>query len=89
MTTVRIRSNGTITLPARFRKKYGLKEGDFLTLIDLGDGKLMFTPGVSKFMSSADKIAKALQDAGVTLDEMLEALDEERQRYYEEHYAKK
>jgi AbrB family looped-hinge helix DNA binding protein len=61
LTTVRIRSKGTITLPAFFWKKYGLKEGDTLTLIDLGDGKLMFAPGGRKFMPRQINLQKNLK----------------------------
>jgi AbrB family looped-hinge helix DNA binding protein len=89
MTTLQIRSKGTITLPARLRKKYDLEEGDILTLIDMGDGNFMLTSKNSSFLRNADKVAKAVADADVTLEELLETLDEERQRYYQEHYVEK
>ncbi len=89
MTTLQIRSKGTITLPAGLRKKYDLEEGDMLTLIDMGDGNFVLTSKSSNFLRDADKVAKAVADAGVTLEELLETLDEERQRYYEEHYVNK
>jgi AbrB family looped-hinge helix DNA binding protein len=88
MTTLQIRSKGTITLPASLRKKYGLDDGETLTLIEIGDGSFFLTPRVSKVMRSADKVAKKVKEAGVTLDELLEALDEERKHYYKEHYVK-
>lgn len=89
MTTLQIRSKGAITLPARLRKKYDLEEGDTLTLIDMGDGTFMFTVKNSNFARNADKVAKAVAEAGVTLEELLDTLDEERQQYYKEHYVKK
>ena len=89
MTTLQIRSKGTITLPARLRKKYDLEEGDILTLIDIGGGNFMLTTKNSNFLQNADKVAKAVADTDVTLEELLETLDEERKRYYEEHYVKK
>lgn len=89
MTTLQIRSKGTITLPAGLRKKYDLEEGDMLTLIDMGDGNFMLTSKSSNFLRDADKVAKAVAGAGVTLEELLETLDEERRRYYEEHYVDK
>ena len=88
MTTLQIRAKGTITLPASLRKKYGLEEGDVMTLIELGDGTFMLAPRTSKVMESADKVAKMLKDANVTLEDLLETLDEERKNYYREHYAK-
>jgi AbrB family looped-hinge helix DNA binding protein len=89
MITLQIRSKGTITLPARLRKKYDLEEGDTLTLIDLGEGNFLLSSKASNFIRSADKVAKTVKEAGVTLEEIFETLDEERQRYYQENYAKK
>jgi hypothetical protein len=37
---------------------------------------------------SADKVAKKVKEANVTLEELFDTLDEERKRYYEEHYVK-
>ncbi len=87
-TTIQIRSKGTITLPTEFRNKYGLEEGEALILIDAGDGSFFLSPRVSKFVQSADKVAKKVKEANVTLDELYETLDEERKRYYKEQYVK-
>ena len=88
MTTLQIRGKGTITLPANFRKKYNLEEGESLSLIDVGDGSFFLVPVESKMMKSADKVAKAVKEANVTLEELFEVLDEERKSYYQEHYVK-
>lgn len=88
MTTLQIRGKGTITLPASLRKKYNLEEGESLNLIDVGDGSFFLIPVESKVVKSADKVAKAVKEANVTLEELFEVLDEERKRYYQEHYVK-
>lgn len=88
MATLQIRGKGTITLPASLRKKYNLEEGESLSLIDIGDGSFFLVPVESKVMKSADKVAKAVKEANVTLEELFEVLDEERKRYYQEHYVK-
>lgn len=88
MTKVQIRSKGTITFPASFRKKYGLEEGEVFRLIDVGDGSFFLVPMESKVMKSADKVAKKIKEANVSLEELLETLDEERRNYYKEHYVK-
>ena len=87
MTTLQIRSKGTITLPAELRRKYGLDEGEMLTLVDM-DGVFMLAPQDSKVMRSADKVAQKVKEANVTLEELLETLDEERAAFYREHYVK-
>jgi bifunctional DNA-binding transcriptional regulator/antitoxin component of YhaV-PrlF toxin-antitoxin module len=88
MTTLQIRSKGTITLPVSFRKKYKLEEGESFSLIDVGDGSLFLVPMESKVMKSADKVARKVKEANVSLDDLLKTLDEERKRYYKEHYVK-
>ena len=88
MPTLQIRAKGTITLPASLRKKYGLEEGEFLTLIEMGDGTFMLTPKISKVNQLADNVARKLKEENVTLDDLLTTLDEERKIYYKEHYAK-
>ena len=86
-TTIQVRSKGTITLPKKLRDRYQVQEGDIYTLIDLGEGHLMLAPGVSRIDYLADEIGRILKEGGITLEEMLEALDEERERYYQEHYV--
>lgn len=87
MTTLQIRGKGTITIPANLRKKYNLEEGESLSLIDVGDGSFFLVPMESKVTKSADKVAKKVKEANVTLEELFEVLDEERKRYYQEHYV--
>ncbi len=86
-TTIQIRGKGTVTLPIEMRRKYGLEEGDVITLIDLGDGSFMLTPIVTRVDRLGDRVAQAMVEEGVSLDEILSALDEERERYYQERYA--
>ena len=86
-TTIQIRSKGSLTLPIEFRRKYGLGEGDVITLIDMGDGSFLLAPVVTQVDRLGDRVAKTMADKGVTLDEILTALDEERERYYQERYV--
>lgn len=86
-TTIQIRGKGTVTLPVELRRKYGLNDGDVITLIDLGDGSFLLTPTVTRMDRLGDRVAQAIAEEGITLDEILAALDEERERYYRERYA--
>lgn len=88
MTTLQIRSKGTITLPSSLRKKYKLEEGEFFNLIDVGDCSFFLVPVESKVMKNADKVAKKVKEANVDLEDLLATLDEERKTYYKEHYVK-
>ena len=85
--TVQLRRRGTITLPREVRRRYGLDDGDVFTLIDLEDGTLVLSPKASRVAQLADQAASRVAEAGVGLDDLLRALDEEREAYYREHYA--
>lgn len=86
-TTIQIRGKGAVTIPVDLRRKYGLDEGDIITLIDLGDGSFLLTPRVTQVDRLGDRVAQAMAKEGITLDEILTALDEEREHYYKERYA--
>lgn len=85
-TTLQIRTKGSLTIPADFRRKYGLNEGDLLTLVDLGDGAFVLYPGVTVLDRLGDRVAQMMAEEDIRLDDVLEALDEERERYYKDRY---
>ena len=85
--TLQIRSKGTVTLPIELRRKYGLDEGDVITLIDLGEGSFLLTPFVTQVNRLGDRIAQEMAEAGVSEEDLLKTLDEERERYYQERYV--
>jgi len=85
---VKLQTEGVIVLPRELRRKYGLKEGATFTVIELGEGAFLFVPGTSHLAYFGDKVAQVMEEEGVSLDEMLEGLKEERERYYQEHYGK-
>jgi bifunctional DNA-binding transcriptional regulator/antitoxin component of YhaV-PrlF toxin-antitoxin module len=89
MATVQMRGKGTITFPAKLRTKYKLQEGEVFTIIDLGGGSFLLKPKVLEVDKLANRIAKRLKEENVSLDDLLQALDEERKAYYQENYVKK
>jgi bifunctional DNA-binding transcriptional regulator/antitoxin component of YhaV-PrlF toxin-antitoxin module len=85
--TVQLRDKGVITLPMSLRRKYSLRTGDVFAVNDLGEGVFMLAPKTSRVAALGDKVADILQAEGVTVEEVLEGLEEERERYYREHYV--
>lgn len=83
---VQLGRRGTITLPAGLRERYGLDAGDALTVVDLG-GVFVLTPEVSVVSKIAQEVNALRDSAGVTLDDLLEGLDEERRAFYAERYG--
>lgn len=85
--TIQVRKKGSITLPIELRTRYGVDEGDIFTLIDMGDGSFLLTPRISKVNRLGDRVAEILNEQGVSLEDLLSTLDDERQNYYQEHYV--
>jgi AbrB family looped-hinge helix DNA binding protein len=81
--TVQVRQRGTVTLPASLREKYGIEPGDTFRIIDL-DGVFVLTPMVPMVPELAREIERLRQDAGLTTEELLGALREQRERYRSE-----
>jgi bifunctional DNA-binding transcriptional regulator/antitoxin component of YhaV-PrlF toxin-antitoxin module len=78
--TLRLAQRGVVTLPKSLRDSYDLREGDSLTLLDLG-GVFVLTPRHLEIDRLADRIRERLVEEGETLESMLQALREERERY--------
>lgn len=70
-----------MTLPARIRERYDLSEGDPLTLVDL-DGAILLSPRVSVADKLSAEIEYLTAKAGLSLDDLLEGLREQRARYH-------
>ena len=84
---IQIRQKGVITVPVELRRKYGLSEGDIFTLVDLGEGAFILTPGSSEVARLGDQVAQVLREEGVSTEDLLQALEEEREEYYKEKYV--
>ena len=85
--TIQIRRRGVLTLPAELRRRYDIDEGDAFTLVDLGEGSFLLTSQVSRVAHLGDQVARLMEEEGVTLEEIQQTLDEEREAYYREHYV--
>lgn len=78
--TVKMAQRGVVTLPKVLRENYNLRPGDTFTLLDLG-GVFVLSPRRSEIDALADRLTDALTERGETLESMLQAMREERERY--------
>jgi bifunctional DNA-binding transcriptional regulator/antitoxin component of YhaV-PrlF toxin-antitoxin module len=85
--TLQLRQRGNLTLPADLRSKYGIQPGDALHLIDLG-GIFVLAPATPLVGELSREIEQARLDAGLTMDELLKGLQQQREQYYQEKYAR-
>ena len=77
--TVQVRQRGTLTLPADLREKYGIEPGDTFRLVDL-DGIFVLTPMVTMVPELAREIERARVEAGLSIEDLLASLREQRER---------
>jgi len=84
--TIQVRQRGTKTLPAELREKYGIQQGDTFRLVDL-DGVFVLIPMVPMVPELAREIERVRLEAGLSIEDLLNALREQREQHYREHYA--
>lgn len=84
--TIQVRQRGTMTLPVELRAKYSIQPGDSFRLLDL-DGILVLTPMSPMVPELAREIERARLEAGLSVEELLVGLREQRERYYVETYG--
>jgi bifunctional DNA-binding transcriptional regulator/antitoxin component of YhaV-PrlF toxin-antitoxin module len=85
--TLTLRRRGVLTLPAELRRRYRLEEGEPLTLIDLG-GVFLLSPKVPLVPKLVGEIERVREEAGLGVEDLLEGLDEQRRRLYQERYGR-
>lgn len=83
-TSVQLRKRGALTLPKALREKHNLKEGDALHVMDLGGGALVLTPTRPRIPELSESLEEIREAEGVSIDDMLADLREERRRGEEE-----
>ena len=84
--TVQVRQRGTLTLPAELRAKYGIRPGDTFRLVDL-DGIFVLTPMVTMVPELAREIERVRLEAGLSIEELLASLRDQRERYHRDGHA--
>lgn len=85
---VQVRQRSTLTLPANLRERYKIKPGATFRIIDL-DGVLVLTPMAPMVPELAREIERARVEAGLSIEEMLDSLREQRIRYTQEKQSQK
>jgi bifunctional DNA-binding transcriptional regulator/antitoxin component of YhaV-PrlF toxin-antitoxin module len=84
--SVQVRQRGTLTLPVELRQRYRIRPGDTFQVVDL-DGIFVLTPLSPLVPELAREIERARIEAGLGVEEMLQALREQRERYVAEKYG--
>jgi AbrB family looped-hinge helix DNA binding protein len=83
-----IRERGQLTIPKKVREKGALYEGETVSIIPVGNS-ILVTPQKLGLEEARREIRKIMKDSGVTLEDLLEGLEQERKRLSEETYGEK
>jgi AbrB family looped-hinge helix DNA binding protein len=86
--TAEIKSRGQLTIPKKIRVVSHLEEGQTVSIIPVGDS-VIITPKRLELDEARREIKKILKASGISLDDLLAGLKEEREKLYQETYGKK
>lgn len=84
--TIQVRQRGQLTIPQKLREALSIEAGDTLTILQIGDAFLA-TPQRLRSFELADKMASMMEEAGLTLADLLEDLPKIREEIYNERYG--
>lgn len=83
-----IKSRGQLTIPKKIRDISHLEEGQVVSIIPLGDS-VIITPKRLELDEARRQIRKIVKASGISPEELLKGLKEEREKLYKETYGKK
>jgi len=85
--TVQIRDRGVLTLPSELRDKYDIGSGKVYQLVDL-EGVFVLVPMIPMVPELAQEIEAIRKESGLSMEELLAGLREQREKYTAEKYGK-
>ena len=86
--TTEIKSRGQLTIPKKIRVMGHLEEGQVVSIIPVGDS-VIITPKRLELDEARREIKRILSSAGLSPEELMKGLEEERESLFKETYGKK
>jgi bifunctional DNA-binding transcriptional regulator/antitoxin component of YhaV-PrlF toxin-antitoxin module len=83
-----IRGRGQLTIPKKMREKGTLYDGEAVSIIPIGDS-ILVTPRKLELDEARLQLGRIMKASGVTLEELIEGLEDERRALFEETYGEK
>ncbi len=83
-----IKSRGQLTIPKKIRAVTRLEEGQLVSIIPLGESVLI-TPQRLELEEARGQIRNILKASGLSVEDLLQNLKEEREKLYQETYGRK
>jgi AbrB family looped-hinge helix DNA binding protein len=86
--TTEIKSRGQVTIPKKIRVMGYLEEGQVVSIIPMGDS-VIITPKKLELDEARREIRKVLVASGLSAEDLIAGLSDEREKLYQETYGKK
>lgn len=86
--TTEIKARGQLTIPKKIRVMGHLAEGQVVSIIPIGDS-VIITPKRLALDEARREIRRILKAGGLTEQDLLKGLEQEREELYQETYGKK
>jgi AbrB family looped-hinge helix DNA binding protein len=83
-----IKTRGQLTIPKKIREASHLEEGQVVSIVPVGDS-LLITPKRLELDEARREIKKILKASGLSLENVVSELKEERKSLYKELYGRK
>ena len=86
--TAEIKTRGQLTIPKKIRDAGHLEEGQIVSLIPVEDS-IIVTPKRLELDEARREIRKIMKAAGLSAEDLIEGLREERENLFQETYGRK
>lgn len=83
-----IKSRGQLTIPKKIREMVHLDEGQLVSIIPIGESIIVTTKRL-ELDEARRQIKRIIKAAGISVEELLAGLREERENLFKETYGKK
>lgn len=83
MSSVKIGNRGQLTIPSEYRKELGIEKGDVINVMKVGE-VLVLTRKQVIGDTIADKMEYVMKKKGLTLQDLVSNLKEQRRKYNRE-----
>jgi len=83
-----IKSRGQLTIPKKIREMVHLDEGQVVSIIPIGESIIVTTKRL-ELDEARRQIKRIMKAAGISVEELLAGLKEERENLFKETYGKK